>query len=114
MIDRNANPKAGPGHYGVLSLPLQNFICLAIGLSLFRRTQFACILGLRRPGLCVACVGRDSHGTPEKPGLPSVQLRSGPTWWQEAVMAKLTTAKKKAEPASDFGLPEKRKYPMPD
>jgi hypothetical protein len=29
-------------------------------------------------------------------------------------MGKLTTAKKKAEPASDFGLPEKRKYPMPD
>ena len=29
-------------------------------------------------------------------------------------MAKLTTAKKKAEPKSDFGLPEKRKYPMPD
>ncbi|WP_109486031.1 hypothetical protein [Occallatibacter savannae] len=29
-------------------------------------------------------------------------------------MAKLTTAKKNAEPKSDFGLPEKRKYPMPD
>ncbi|HEY5255384.1 MAG TPA: DUF6582 domain-containing protein [Acidobacteriaceae bacterium] len=29
-------------------------------------------------------------------------------------MAKLTTAKKKAEPKSDFGLPGKRKYPMPD
>ena len=29
-------------------------------------------------------------------------------------MAKLTTAKKKAEPKSDFGLPDKRKYPMPD
>ena len=29
-------------------------------------------------------------------------------------MAKLTTAKKKAEPKSDFGLPKKRKYPMPD
>jgi hypothetical protein len=27
---------------------------------------------------------------------------------------KLTTAKKNAEPKSDFGLPEKRKYPMPD
>ena len=29
-------------------------------------------------------------------------------------MAKLTTAKKKSEPKSDFGLPEERKYPMPD
>jgi hypothetical protein len=29
-------------------------------------------------------------------------------------MAKLTTAKKKAEPSKEFGLPEKRKYPMPD
>ena len=29
-------------------------------------------------------------------------------------MARLTTAKKKAEPKSDFGLPEQRKYPMPD
>jgi hypothetical protein len=29
-------------------------------------------------------------------------------------MAKLTTAKKKAEPKSEFGLPEERKYPMPD
>jgi hypothetical protein len=29
-------------------------------------------------------------------------------------MAKLTTAKKKAEPSKDFGLPEERKYPMPD
>ncbi len=29
-------------------------------------------------------------------------------------MAKLTTAKKKAEPKSDFGLPKERKYPMPD
>jgi hypothetical protein len=29
-------------------------------------------------------------------------------------MAKLTTAKKKVEPKSDFGLPEQRKYPMPD
>jgi len=29
-------------------------------------------------------------------------------------MAKLTTSKKKAEPKSDFGLPEERKYPMPD
>ena len=29
-------------------------------------------------------------------------------------MAKLTTPKKNAEPNKDFGLPEKRKYPMPD
>jgi hypothetical protein len=29
-------------------------------------------------------------------------------------MARLTTSKKKAEPKSDFGLPEKREYPMPD
>jgi hypothetical protein len=29
-------------------------------------------------------------------------------------MAKLTTATKKKEPGNEFGLPEKRKYPMPD
>lgn len=29
-------------------------------------------------------------------------------------MAKLTTSKKKSEPSSEFGLPEERKYPMPD
>jgi len=29
-------------------------------------------------------------------------------------MAKLTTSKKNAEPKTDFGLPDKRKYPMPD
>ena len=29
-------------------------------------------------------------------------------------MAKLTTAKKDAEPAKEFGLPDERKYPMPD
>lgn len=29
-------------------------------------------------------------------------------------MAKLTTSEKKAEPKGDFGLPEERKYPMPD
>jgi len=29
-------------------------------------------------------------------------------------MAKLTTSRKKAEPSTDFGLPEQRKYPMPD
>jgi len=29
-------------------------------------------------------------------------------------MPELTAAKKKAEPKSDFGLPDKRKYPMPD
>jgi hypothetical protein len=29
-------------------------------------------------------------------------------------MAKLTERKRDAEPKSDFGLPEERKYPMPD
>jgi len=29
-------------------------------------------------------------------------------------MAKLTTSKRNAEPKSDFGLPEERKFPMPD
>ena len=29
-------------------------------------------------------------------------------------MAKLTAAKKNAEPKTDFGLPKERKYPMPD
>ena len=29
-------------------------------------------------------------------------------------MAKLTSAKKNAEPKKDFGLPKERKYPMPD
>jgi hypothetical protein len=29
-------------------------------------------------------------------------------------MAKLTTAKRNSEPKSEFGLPEQRKYPMPD
>ena len=29
-------------------------------------------------------------------------------------MAKLTTAKKNAEPNKEFGLPMERKYPMPD
>ena len=29
-------------------------------------------------------------------------------------MAELTTKKRDAEPKSDFGLPEERKYPMPD
>ena len=29
-------------------------------------------------------------------------------------MAKLTSAKKNAEPKKEFGLPEERKYPMPD
>ena len=29
-------------------------------------------------------------------------------------MGKLTTSKKNAEPDKDFGLPEQRKYPMPD
>ena len=29
-------------------------------------------------------------------------------------MAELTTKKRDAEPKSEFGLPEERKYPMPD
>ena len=29
-------------------------------------------------------------------------------------MAKLTSAKKQVEPKKEFGLPEERKYPMPD
>jgi hypothetical protein len=29
-------------------------------------------------------------------------------------MAKLTTSRKNSEPSSEFGLPEERKYPMPD
>lgn len=29
-------------------------------------------------------------------------------------MAKLTTVKKNSEPSKEFGLPEQRKYPMPD
>ncbi len=29
-------------------------------------------------------------------------------------MAKLTSAKKNAEPKKEFGLPGERKYPMPD
>ncbi len=29
-------------------------------------------------------------------------------------MSELTTKKRDAEPTSDFGLPEERKYPMPD
>ena len=29
-------------------------------------------------------------------------------------MAKITAAKRNAEPNKEFGLPEERKYPMPD
>jgi hypothetical protein len=29
-------------------------------------------------------------------------------------VAKLTSAKKNAEPKKEFGLPDERKYPMPD
>ncbi|MEO8371111.1 MAG: hypothetical protein ABI806_18145 [Candidatus Solibacter sp.] len=29
-------------------------------------------------------------------------------------MAKLATARRKKEPKKEFGLPEERKYPMPD
>jgi hypothetical protein len=32
----------------------------------------------------------------------------------ESIMAKLTTAKKNSESSKEFGLPEQRKYPMPD
>jgi hypothetical protein len=41
--------------------------------------------------------------------VPAVCLR-----FKRSGMAKLTTSKKKAEPSKEFGLPEKRKYPMPD
>jgi hypothetical protein len=33
---------------------------------------------------------------------------------KETAMAELSTKKRNAEPKSDFGLPEERKYPMPD
>jgi hypothetical protein len=33
---------------------------------------------------------------------------------KETTMAELTTKKRNSEPKSDFGLPEERKYPMPD
>jgi hypothetical protein len=33
---------------------------------------------------------------------------------KETAVAELTTKKRNAEPKSDFGLPEERKYPMPD
>jgi hypothetical protein len=33
---------------------------------------------------------------------------------EEWIMAKLTAAKKNAEPKKEFGLPAERKYPMPD
>ena len=33
---------------------------------------------------------------------------------RKVTVGKLTTAKKNAEPKKEFGLPEKRKYPMPD
>lgn len=35
-------------------------------------------------------------------------------WLRGSIMAKLTAAKKNAEPNKEFGLPEQRKYPMPD
>ncbi len=34
--------------------------------------------------------------------------------YKETTMAELTTKKRNAEPKSDFGLPDERKYPMPD
>ena len=33
---------------------------------------------------------------------------------KETTMGELTTKKRNAEPKSDFGLPDERKYPMPD
>jgi hypothetical protein len=33
---------------------------------------------------------------------------------KRSTVAKLTSAKKNAEPKKEFGLPEERKYPMPD
>jgi hypothetical protein len=33
---------------------------------------------------------------------------------RRSYVAKLTSAKKNAEPKKEFGLPEERKYPMPD
>jgi hypothetical protein len=46
--------------------------------------------------------------------LKSCLPEDGILFRKEATMPKLTTAKKKAEPKSEFGLPEPRKYPMPD
>ena len=59
---------------------------------------------------------RGLTGSPvgESPLLRCVHPEDGISFGQEATMAKLTTAEKKAEPKSDFGLPEERKYPMPD
>ena len=50
-----------------------------------------------------------------KPGITvrmEANVRFG--WRGKSAMAKLTSAKKNAEPKTEFGLPEKRKYPMPD
>jgi hypothetical protein len=33
---------------------------------------------------------------------------------RDSKMAKLTAAKKNVEPTKEFGLPDQRKYPMPD
>jgi hypothetical protein len=49
-----------------------------------------------------------SPRTPEKALYVLVNRRG------DVNMAKLTASKKKAEPKGDFGLPEERKYPMPD
>jgi len=49
---------------------------------------------------------------------PLVPVRIGTTRAseipEENYVAKLTSAKKNAEPKTEFGLPEERKYPMPD
>lgn len=45
---------------------------------------------------------------------PGRRLPEDRTTKKEVVMAELSTRKRKAEPKSDFGLPDERKYPMPD
>src|SRR5579862_3942745 len=63
-----------------------------------------------RASLAVRCVLHRLHRSPffHFGTLRALALR------RSATVAKLTNAKKKAEPSKDFGLPEKRKYPMPD
>jgi hypothetical protein len=52
----------------------------------------------------------------ELPGFPARlkgTLRAGGNPGRTK-LSKLTTAKKNSEPSKEFGLPEQRKYPMPD
>src|SRR4249919_1261150 len=49
---------------------------------------------------------------PRVPTLMELRRRWSPQ--EVATMAELTEAKRDKEPKSDFGLPEERKYPMPD